>query len=139
MGDITHGVYHNTCKKGDSFLLKDNEFSLLVDGGDGQTKIINHIREHTNHLDVVICTHYDGDHIKGLLNLFEYVFYYEKIIRYKISANKKDIQVMFLIISLKFFYPRGLLHLMKFGYQMFLEELHCLRDSKQKELLFPRI
>lgn len=78
-------------KKGDSFLLNDNEFSLLVDGGDGQTKIINYIREHTDHLDVVICTHYDGDHVKGLLNLFEYVFSYERIMRHKIRANKKGL------------------------------------------------
>ncbi|MGX5648468.1 MBL fold metallo-hydrolase [Bacillus cereus] len=58
-------------KMGDSFLLKDGNFNLLVDGGDGKTKIIREVSKYTEHLDVVICTHYDSDHIKGLLDLFE--------------------------------------------------------------------
>ncbi|MGK8427664.1 hypothetical protein OF864_22640 [Bacillus cereus] len=62
-------------KMGDSFLLKDEDFSLLVDGGDGGTKIINYITEYTSYLDVILCTHYDKDHIQGLLDLLEYVFY----------------------------------------------------------------
>ncbi|MGF9937173.1 MBL fold metallo-hydrolase [Bacillus anthracis] len=58
-------------KMGDSFLLKDKKFSLLVDGGDGKTKIIDEIVKHTDSLDVVLCTHYDKDHIKGLLDFIE--------------------------------------------------------------------
>ncbi|MDA1869465.1 MBL fold metallo-hydrolase [Bacillus cereus] len=57
--------------KGDSFLLRDGDFSLLVDGGDGKYKIIDEIKKYTNLLDVVICTHYDEDHIVGLLDLFQ--------------------------------------------------------------------
>lgn len=63
-------------KNGDSFLLKDKNFNLLVDGGNGQTRIINYIKKYTDNLNVVICTHYDEDHIKGLLNLFSEVIYY---------------------------------------------------------------
>ncbi|EEL27593.1 Beta-lactamase domain protein [Bacillus cereus Rock1-15] len=59
-------------KMGDSFLLKDKKFSLLVDGGDGRINIKNEIRKHTEHLDVIICTHYDKDHIQGLLDLVKY-------------------------------------------------------------------
>lgn len=58
-------------KKGDSFLLQDKNFNLLVDGGDGKVSIMKEIVEHTNHLDVIICTHYDEDHIKGLLDFIE--------------------------------------------------------------------
>lgn len=60
-------------KKGDSFLLINEEFNLLVDGGNGRTDIIPHIVKHTDMLNVVICTHYDTDHINGLLNLFEMI------------------------------------------------------------------
>lgn len=67
-------------KNGDSFLLKDKNFNLLVDGGNGQTRIIKYIKKYTNKLNVVICTHYDEDHIKGLLNLFSEVIYYSDLL-----------------------------------------------------------
>ncbi|WP_256861672.1 MBL fold metallo-hydrolase [Bacillus cereus] len=61
-------------KTGDSFLLIDEEFSVLVDGGDGQVDITGEIYEYTDCLDVIICTHYDQDHILGLLRLVRNVF-----------------------------------------------------------------
>ncbi|PHC16601.1 hypothetical protein COE97_08715 [Bacillus toyonensis] len=61
-------------KMGDSFLLEDNGFCLLVDGGDGKLNIRDEIYKYTNCLDVIICTHYDKDHIQGLLDLVEYIY-----------------------------------------------------------------
>ncbi|MDT9722273.1 MBL fold metallo-hydrolase [Paenibacillus sp. ClWae2A] len=56
-------------RMGDCFLVKDEEFHLLVDGGDGRTNIAKYISKITNKLNVVICTHYDKDHIYGLIKL----------------------------------------------------------------------
>ncbi|MBK4742078.1 MBL fold metallo-hydrolase [Bacillus cereus] len=69
-------------KNGDSFLLKDKNFNLLVDGGNGQTRIKKHIKKYTDNLNVVICTHYDWDHVKGLLNLFREVIYYRNLLAF---------------------------------------------------------
>lgn len=77
-------------KNGDSFLLKDKNFNLLVDGGNGQTRIIKYIKKYTNNLNVVICTHYDGDHIKGLLDLFEDVFCYSNLIAISMRESARS-------------------------------------------------
>ncbi|HHL0971425.1 TPA: MBL fold metallo-hydrolase [Bacillus cereus] len=64
---------------GDSFLLKDDTFNLLVDGGDGKLNILPQIQRklpaQDPTLNVVLCTHYDEDHISGLLQLFDQLLY----------------------------------------------------------------
>ncbi|WP_290918122.1 MBL fold metallo-hydrolase [Halodesulfovibrio sp.] len=62
---------------GDAFLLKKGEKQILVDGG--QAKIYgraNPICKELKkvavlHIDIAICTHHDGDHIKGLIKVFK--------------------------------------------------------------------
>jgi len=76
---------------GDSFLLKDKDFTLLVDGGDGKVPILNHLldklRQHSL-LNVIICSHYDQDHIDGLLDFFQHLideFIYSRVPSVKIE------------------------------------------------------
>ncbi|WP_421383369.1 MBL fold metallo-hydrolase [Bacillus salacetis] len=59
-------------KKGDSFLLKDKDFHLLVDGGIKESDAVGNVTAVTNNIDVMICTHYDSDHIRGLLGLIKH-------------------------------------------------------------------
>lgn len=58
-------------KKGDSFLLIDKAFHLLVDGGIRESEAVSNVTAVTSKLDVMICTHYDSDHIRGLLGLIK--------------------------------------------------------------------
>jgi len=57
---------------GDSFLIRIGSKSILIDGGIGGTfkEIKNEILNLGINLDLVILTHYDGDHIMGLIKLF---------------------------------------------------------------------
>lgn len=57
--------------KGDSFLLMDNKFHLLVDGGIKESDAVSNVTGVTRSLDVMICTHYDSDHIRGLLGIIK--------------------------------------------------------------------
>lgn len=59
--------------EGDSFYLERENIRILVDGGSNPTNISNLLSHHTstNHLDVVICTHNDADHAKGIIGLLE--------------------------------------------------------------------
>lgn len=59
---------------GDSFLLKINERYILVDGGQNQSDIVTLLdNEHIplNHINVIICTHYDADHINGIIGILK--------------------------------------------------------------------
>lgn len=57
---------------GDSFLLEDNEFKLLVDGGISKTQLNSFLKvKNIDSINVVICTHYDSDHVRGLIGLFK--------------------------------------------------------------------
>jgi len=65
--------------EGDSFLLtldtsKNTEAHVLIDGGNGERAdmIIDHVKEYAGgHLNLVIGTHLDDDHIGGLIPLIE--------------------------------------------------------------------
>jgi beta-lactamase superfamily II metal-dependent hydrolase len=65
--------------EGDSFLLtldsaNDQEGHILIDGGDGERadRIISHVKSYAGaHLDLVIGTHLDDDHIGGLIPVIE--------------------------------------------------------------------
>lgn len=70
----------NGSKGGDAILLRlfdefDNEHIVLIDGGYKETGsiIANYIKKicSTQHVDVVINTHPDRDHISGLITVFE--------------------------------------------------------------------
>lgn len=58
--------------KGESFLLRRAGLAVLVDGGWASDKIHDVLKRNVSglgHLDVVVCTHGDGDHAGGLPNL----------------------------------------------------------------------
>jgi len=59
---------------GDSFLLQYNGYSVLVDGGMNQTHILSLLKKtgiKGKFIDTLICTHYDSDHINGILGLLK--------------------------------------------------------------------
>lgn len=60
-------------KEGDSFFLK-NENNILVDTGEDEDECLNLLKSELNNneeLDLVVITHYDSDHVSGLLNLLK--------------------------------------------------------------------
>lgn len=62
---------------GDSFLVEHGAVSILIDGGYSSTfeqHILPDLRElakRSRHLDLVVATHIDADHISGIVRLFE--------------------------------------------------------------------
>jgi len=59
---------------GDSFLIECEGKTILVDGGKNQRDIITIINKeniHNHHIDLLICTHYDADHINGIVGLLK--------------------------------------------------------------------
>lgn len=63
MGELKLTAFDVTA--GDSYLLEFNDKKILVDGGTN----INELSGVPNVLDLVVCTHYDDDHVKGIVNL----------------------------------------------------------------------
>jgi hypothetical protein len=56
--------------KGDSFLMEYNELKFLIDTGNHKSECKNEVLlKHIKQLDVVIITHYDGDHVNGIFEL----------------------------------------------------------------------
>lgn len=55
--------------QGDAFYLERGDFSVLVDGGKGRTVFPNLFASTVarQRVDVIVCTHNDADHIRGLL------------------------------------------------------------------------
>lgn len=90
---------------GDSFLLYVNGKYVLVDGGMNKTHIItllNKERIPNRHIHYLICTHYDADHINGIIGILEsgkYTFdelWLPEIfgsIGYTVSERLKDILI----------------------------------------------
>jgi metal-dependent hydrolase (beta-lactamase superfamily II) len=59
-------------KEGDSFLLETSGKRILVDTGKDENECRDFIlKKEIDKLDLVIITHYDGDHVNGLLNLLK--------------------------------------------------------------------
>lgn len=59
---------------GDSFLLRDEDKIILVDGGMNQQHIVQllqHEQIPDNHIDLLVCTHYDADHINGIIGILQ--------------------------------------------------------------------
>jgi hypothetical protein len=59
---------------GDSFLLNYDDKFILVEGGMNKRHIIDLLKKEKipkNHIDVLICSHYDADHINGILGILE--------------------------------------------------------------------
>ena len=59
---------------GDSYLLRKDEKVILVDGGMNQKHILALLRKEripNNHIDLLVCTHYDADHINGIIGILK--------------------------------------------------------------------
>jgi hypothetical protein len=59
---------------GDSFLLTADDKIILVDGGMNKRHILTLLRKQKipgNHIDLLVCTHYDADHVNGILGILE--------------------------------------------------------------------
>lgn len=55
--------------QGDAFYLERESFSVLVDGGKGRSRFAELFMSTVDHqsVNVIVCTHNDADHIRGLL------------------------------------------------------------------------
>jgi hypothetical protein len=59
---------------GDSFLLRTENKVVLVDGGMNKQHILKLLHKEkipNNHIDLLICTHYDADHINGIIAILK--------------------------------------------------------------------
>jgi hypothetical protein len=58
-------------KVGDSFILKEDGNNFVVDGGKDKNTIVPKLVENNNivDIDVVICSHYDSDHLNGIIGI----------------------------------------------------------------------
>ena len=58
---------------GDSFLLEKYGKKIIVDGGGDKNKLRYYLTREANinNIDVVVCTHNDADHTKGILGLLD--------------------------------------------------------------------
>ncbi len=59
---------------GDSFLLQVDTKVILVDGGMNKQHIVKLLKKENipnNHIDLLVCTHYDADHINGIIGILK--------------------------------------------------------------------
>ncbi|MBC2457021.1 MBL fold metallo-hydrolase [Clostridium beijerinckii] len=72
-------------REGDSFLTeyeKDSkEIKVLVDGGEHKEDIVELLKKEIpdKHINLIICTHYDSDHINGIIGLLEDGYKFDEI------------------------------------------------------------
>ena len=59
--------------QGDAFFIQRDERTALIDGGRAKKGFPNLYRNEigTNHADIVVCTHNDADHAKGIVGFLE--------------------------------------------------------------------
>lgn len=60
--------------KGDSILIKSKGQNMLIDGGDDSSYLLKEldiIYANSQCLDILVITHHDSDHIKGIINFLE--------------------------------------------------------------------
>lgn len=58
-------------EKGDSFLLEQDNHTILVDGGSNINNVLEKKYVDEKHFNLIVCTHYDDDHAEGILQLLE--------------------------------------------------------------------
>jgi hypothetical protein len=57
---------------GDSFIIKNKDELHIVDGGQNERGILSKIRRNNiNYANVVICTHFDLDHLNGIIGIIK--------------------------------------------------------------------
>ena len=68
--------------EGDSFFLEYDNKKILVDGGVSQDEVLKYLVDNgvsSKFLDVIICTHYDSDHINGVIGLLKNGFGFDEL------------------------------------------------------------
>ena len=68
--------------EGDSFFLEYDNKKILVDGGVKQDEVAKYLADNglsSKFLDVIICTHYDCDHINGIVGLLKNGFDFDEL------------------------------------------------------------
>lgn len=66
-------AFHGDCILIKTFDINNEEFNILIDGGTAQTfrySLKTELKD-INHIDLLILTHIDSDHIAGLISLFK--------------------------------------------------------------------
>lgn len=61
---------------GDSILIHHEEYNILIDGGNDSTHLlreVNKLHENEQAIDLLMITHHDDDHIKGIIDLLKQV------------------------------------------------------------------
>jgi len=59
---------------GDAFLLRSSYGTTLVDGGQNRKHILTLLKQEApinNHINLLVCTHYDADHVNGIRGVLE--------------------------------------------------------------------
>ncbi|WP_439875419.1 MBL fold metallo-hydrolase [Bacillus mycoides] len=58
-------------KKGDSFILKNEGKNYVIDGGFSETSIVQMVKTELGNqgIEILVCTHYDEDHLNGVIGL----------------------------------------------------------------------
>lgn len=67
---------------GDAFLLEHNNKYILVDGGMNKKKIIKLLDKKSipkKHIHLIVCTHYDADHISGILGILKSNYTFDEL------------------------------------------------------------
>lgn len=106
-------------KKGDSFLLKNEGKNYVIDGGISETAIVNMVKKEINNqsIQILVCTHYDKDHINGVIGL----------INSDIDINE---------IWLPSIFARAFRHLDEYSY-LFKEDNSEYEEEINEEILSP--
>jgi len=108
--------------KGDSILIFIDEKTLLIDGGDNFEIIslpMNKIKKSGRNIDLMILTHQDDDHIRGLLQMLR-IKPYRSIVR-NIWFNSFEYDNIFAFDSLVNTSTRKAIKFYEFVYKMKLE------------------
>lgn len=60
-------------RNGDSFFLKRNEITALIDGGEDELLMTDlfFASTHSRYIDILVCTHPDEDHIAGIIGFLK--------------------------------------------------------------------
>ncbi|HBD94645.1 MAG TPA: hypothetical protein DDY71_16475 [Spirochaetia bacterium] len=58
--------------EGDCFVLKDDNYSIIIDGGKQKKGIVSKLKKNNiKYITQLGCTHYDSDHINGIIGICE--------------------------------------------------------------------
>ena len=70
---MTHRFVALPVGQGDAFFLRRDDFTVLVDGGRSKKTFPDLFSHHieSNQIDVLICTHNDADHVRGVLGFLK--------------------------------------------------------------------